>query len=433
MRWPRGSRHPTWAPSGCATRRRALLHGSARRTPTHTARAWTRGLGRPSTAAAGGDSSLVPFGGSLITLGAARRRLVGELTRLFAKLRRLEGWPSSALVTVEVLLGDAVEAIPMWVPRASKAASMDPAELGARLTLVARRGVDETALGRLGAFLSQPATSAMGSGASSCATCGERSSVDVAPPLPPGRRSASARTATAAARRRLAARPASACSPAFIGSIASATHQPLQPLQQPLPPAPALREARCDPAATGYCGHEVPGGVLGCQLGWAQQPAELRLTSRPGSSTHTGRSRQGLPVHYDLGALEPSGELTTYVLPLCTARQADTPAALRAAVAELYYARSGERLEAASIAIEYELEADHHTDQGPRLSACHAEASDLSSTGHSAADGAAGQEGVHAGPKLLPSPEGDVEPRIGPLDESVVALRVTALPVHRPW
>ena len=103
---------------------------------------------------------------------------------------------------------------------------MEPAELGARLTLVARRGVDETALGRLGAFLSQPATSKAAADVGSCAIPiaegGElcTSSCDVVLPwdtagrASSGRRSASARTATAAARQGLAARPASACSPA---------------------------------------------------------------------------------------------------------------------------------------------------------------------------------------------------------------------------
>lgn len=150
-------------------------------------------------------------------------------------------------------------------------------------------------------------------------------------------------------------------------------------------------------------------------LGWARQPTELRPTTRPGSSSHTGRSRRGIPVRYDLGALD-STELTTILLPIETARQAHSLSSLRAAVARLLYERSGERLEPTSISIEFELPKEHLPE--------HLE--------HAVGSYEGSYEDFDSLPVLLPAEEDETDLLLGGrLGERVAALRVTALPVHR--
>lgn len=224
------------------------------------------------------------------------------------------------------------------------------------------------------------------------------------------RRTGSARTAASgAARVSLGARPFSASSPPLAASSTPSARW----LQRGARPsatgggtAPQQR-GRCD----GLDCHDdlLTGGAPEAQpLGWARQPAELRPTSRPGSSSHTGRSRRGVPVHYDLGALDPT-VVTTILLPIETARQTHSLSSLQVAVAKLFYARSGEPLEPTSISIEFELPNEHlglHSTES--------------------------NEELNGMPVLLPAEEGGTDLLLGGrLGERVDALRVTALPVNR--
>lgn len=87
----------------------------------------------------------------------ACRRITGAVSRHFAsqEVSHSRGPP---LITVEVLLGDALTPLPMQVPAGTVASTMTSSELGARLTLAARWFDGDTTLQELCRKLAKPAT-----------------------------------------------------------------------------------------------------------------------------------------------------------------------------------------------------------------------------------------------------------------------------------
>ena len=203
---------------------------------------------------------------------------------------------------------------------------MREGELGARLTLAARNGVDEGVLGRLCHMLAQPASAAQ--------IIDWAAAVDAEEEL--------------ARSNRLLDAPRSPRPPS-----AMVVPAPPPPLSSPPPHHRHHHHQRHRQAASHSqqaASHSLKAASHSLKAAspppsarrkpsdsWSKQPSVLRPTTLPHHSQLTGRARQKIKVHYDVGGLHL--EAITLMLPVSTAHRIRSLSHLRSTLNELFYAQ----------------------------------------------------------------------------------------------